>query len=93
MNVHKNAKLTPAGRALLVERIEGGERAAVVAQEMGVSARTAFKWLKRSREEGEDGLRDRSSTRHHHPNRIPRGETAGVEQALEAGSARSGHTI
>ena len=72
MNVHKNAKLTPAGRALLVNRIERGERADVVAREMRVSRRTAFKWLKRYRAEGEAGLRDRSSTPHHHPNRISR---------------------
>lgn len=65
-NVHKNAKLAPTGRALLVKRIEAGERAEVVAREMGVSRRTAFKWLKRYREEGEEGLEDRSSRPHHH---------------------------
>jgi len=31
VNVHKNARLTPAERALLVERIESGERVEVVA--------------------------------------------------------------
>ena len=85
MNMHKNAKLTPAGRALLVERIEGGERAEVVAGEMGVSRRTAFKWLKRSREEGEDGLRDRSSTRHRHPNRTPRTRRRQIKRYREKG--------
>ena len=80
MNVHKNAKLTPAGRALLVKRLERGERAEVVAREMGVSRRTAFKWLKRHREEGEEGLRDRSSTPHHHPNRIPRSRRRQIER-------------
>ena len=80
MNVHKNAKLAPAGRALLVNRIERGERADVVAREMGVSRRTAFKWLKRYRTEGEAGLRDRSSTPHHHPNRIPRSRRRQIER-------------
>ena len=80
VNVHKNAKLTPAGRALLVERLVAGERPEVVAGEMGVSRRTAFKWLKRYREEGEGGLRDRSSTRHHHPNRIPRARRRQIER-------------
>lgn len=72
MNVHKNAKLTPAGRAVLVERLRSGERSEDVAREMGVSRRTAFKWLKRYREEGEAGLEDRSSRPHRHPRRIPR---------------------
>lgn len=80
MNVHKNAKLTPTGRGVLVERLLAGERPAVVAQEMGVSRRTAFKWLKRYREEGEEGLKDRSSTRHHHPNRIPRSRRRQIER-------------
>jgi transposase InsO family protein len=80
VNVHKNAKLTPAGRALLVRRIETGERAEVVAREMGVSRRTAFKWLKRYREEGEVGLEDRSSRPHRHPRRIPRARRRQIER-------------
>ena len=80
MNVHKNAKLTPAGRAVLVRRIEAGERVEVVAAEMGVSRRTAFKWLKRFREEGEAGLEDRSSRPHRHPRRIPRHRRRQIER-------------
>ena len=49
VSVHKNAKLTPAGRAVLVRRIEAGEPVEVVTREMGVSRRTGFKWLKRFR--------------------------------------------
>ena len=40
----------------------------------------AFKWLKRHREEGETGLRDRSSRPHHHPNRIPRSRRRQIER-------------
>ena len=80
VNVHKNAKLTPLGRALLVERLLSGERAEVVAQEMGVSRRTAYKWLKRYREEGERGLQDRSSRPHRHPSRIPRARRRQIER-------------
>jgi transposase InsO family protein len=62
MNNHKNARLTPHGRALLVRRIlEHGLRPAEAAQAMGVSVRTAYKWLKRFREHGEAGLINRSS--------------------------------
>lgn len=62
MNNHQNARLTVHGRVLLVRRvIEEGLRPAEVAQAMGVSTRTVYKWLRRFREEGHDGLRDRSS--------------------------------
>lgn len=85
VNVHKNAKLTPAGRALLVRRLEAGEKAEVVAAEMGVSRRTAFKWQKRYREEGEAGLTDRSSRRHHYPRRIPRQRRRMIERLRREG--------
>ena len=65
---------------MLVNRIESGERAEVVAGEMGVSRRTAFKWLKRYREEGEAGLRDRSSRPHHHPKTTPRARRRQIER-------------
>ena len=78
--MHKNARLTPAGRALLVERIESGEKPEVVAQAMGVSRRTAYKWLGRYREEGEAGLQDRSSRRHRYPNRTPRHRRRQIER-------------
>ena len=85
MNVHKNAKLTPAGRAVLVKRIEAGERVGVVAREMGVSRRTVYKWLKRFREEGEVGLRDRSSRPHLSPAPDP-AAAATPDRAVEAGA-------
>ena len=40
-SLHPHAKLTPAGRALLVERIAAGRPVARVAAEMGVSRQTA----------------------------------------------------
>ena len=68
MNVHKNAKLTPAGRALLVQRVlEQGERQVAVATAFGVSPRTVSKWVRRWRGEGVGGLVDRSSR----PRRCP----------------------
>ena len=48
MNNHKNARLTVHGRLLLVRRIiDHGLRPAEAAQAMGVSTRTAYKWLRR----------------------------------------------
>lgn len=62
MNIHNNARLTPKGRELLVNRIMvDGLRPEEAAQASGVSTPTAYKWLKRFREEGIDGLQDRSS--------------------------------
>lgn len=68
MNNHKNARLTAYGRLLLVRRIvEDGLRPAEAAQAMGVSLRTAYKWLHRYRTEGEAGLQNRPSRPHHCP--------------------------
>lgn len=68
MNSHKNARLTPHGRALLVRRVlEEGLRPVEVAQAMGVSRRTVHKWLRRYREEGLAGLQNRTSRPLHCP--------------------------
>ncbi|MDR6237017.1 transposase InsO family protein [Pseudomonas psychrotolerans] len=67
MNLHKRARLTPRGRALLVQRMLTGLRAEDAAHAVGVSVRTAYKWLRRFREEGESGLLDRSSRPHSCP--------------------------
>ena len=67
MNVHQNARLTFACRVLLVERILAGRPKVQVALELGVSSKTADKWLRRYREQGWDGLRDRSSRPHRSP--------------------------
>jgi transposase InsO family protein len=68
MNVHKNARLTPSGRALLAERIEAGWTTRSAAEAAGVSVQTARKWLGRHRLGGERRHHDRSSV----PRRCPR---------------------
>ena len=80
MNVHKNARLTPKGREILVRRIEEeGLRVSEAAQAAGVSERTAYKWLKRFREEGVAGLGDRSSRPHGCPHETDGGRRAEIE--------------
>src|SRR3954447_8974864 len=59
--VHAMPRLSPWSRLLLVERVQAGRPAAHVAAEMGVSRATAYKWLRRYRVEGADGLVDRPS--------------------------------
>lgn len=59
---HPRAKLTPEGRLLVVRRVtEHGWTPAQTAEAVGVSRATVYKWLRRFSEEGEAGLRDRSS--------------------------------
>ena len=53
MNVHKNAKLTPLGRAEIVHRVlEEGQTPTAVATAVGVCERTVRKWVARFRAEG-----------------------------------------
>ena len=86
MNMHKGARLSPYSRALLVKRIvEHGLRVEEAAQAAGVSARTAYKWLRRFREEGVSGLVDRSSRPHACPHAT---SELRVVQAIERRHAR-----
>jgi transposase InsO family protein len=81
MNVHKNARMTVHGRALLIERVTiEGWRVAAAAAAAGVSARTAYKWLARHRAGGEPALHDRSSAPGHCPHRLPAELVAGIER-------------
>jgi transposase InsO family protein len=72
MNSHKHARLTPAGRALLVDRIlQQGWTVRAAAQAVGVSCRTAYKWLARFKTEGPAGLLDRRSRPRRSPMACP----------------------
>src|SRR4051812_49968765 len=62
MKLHANARLSPNGRRLLIDRLEQhGWDIRDAAGAAGISVRTARKWLARWRAEGEAGLVDRSS--------------------------------
>ena len=80
MNVHKNARLTEAGRALLVKRIRSGWPVQRAAEAAGVSRRTAHKWLERDRRGGERRLRDRSSAPRRSPRRTPAAQIVEIER-------------
>ncbi len=71
MNMHKNARLTPKGRELLIERLKRGEHPLDVACAMGVSERTVYKWRKRYQMNGLSGLQDRTSRPSRSPERTP----------------------
>lgn len=55
---HRNARLTPAGRLTMCNRIEAVRPVAHVADEMGISRPTAHKWWNRFCDYGEKGLED-----------------------------------
>jgi transposase InsO family protein len=72
MNIHKNARLTPQGRALMLRRVlQESWPVAEAAGAAGVSERTAFKWLSRFRTGGAAALHDRKPTPARCPHRTP----------------------
>lgn len=75
---HANARLTPYGRQHLVELRQQGHRPAVIAQMVGVSRTTVYKWLGRYEVEGELGLIDRSSRPHASPRSLPEQQVADI---------------
>jgi transposase InsO family protein len=64
---HVKARLAPAGRLILVQRVLTGRPLSHVAKEMGVSRQCAHRWMSRFRQLGPAGLIDRSSRHHSHP--------------------------
>ncbi|WP_432945764.1 IS481 family transposase [Kribbella sp. CA-253562] len=68
---HANARLTPAGRLIMVRRIAAGRAVAHVAAEMGVSRTCAWRWWRRYQDQGQAGLVDRSSRPRSCPHRTP----------------------
>ena len=78
MNVHKNARLTPRGRVLMIERIESGMPLGAAAIAAGVSRQTAWRWLRRYRS-GDRDLKDRSSAPHRCPHQLRPEHVAQVE--------------
>ncbi|HEX9842227.1 MAG TPA: IS481 family transposase, partial [bacterium] len=71
MNSHQNARTTPHLRRLMVTRVlEQGYAPARVAEELGISVRTVYKWLARYGAEGQSGLANRSSAPHRIPHRL-----------------------
>jgi transposase InsO family protein len=80
MNIHKNAKLTPAGRERLVVAVLSGQTPEAAARAAGVCPRTARKWLKRFEQDGKAGLCDRTSR----PRRLRKATPAAVVEEVLA---------
>ena len=80
MNIHKLARLTPFGRAVLVQRVAAGVPVSTVAREAGVSRQTVYKWCRRAEADAPDALHDRASTPHHSPQRLVRYRRRQIEK-------------
>ena len=71
-NQHQNARTTFYSRALIVQRVlKEGKSVKEVAEALGVSRRTVYKWLARYRAGGQYAPHDRSSRPRRSPRRLP----------------------
>ena len=90
MDLHQNAKTTPNGRLLMVQRLVEGWSVARVAAAFGVTTRTVRKWQARHAREGLAGLRDRSSRPHVSPTRLDEAAEADDPGATPRAPVRPG---
>ena len=81
MNIHKNARLTPAMRVEIALRLaEPRCNRSALARAYRVSRQTIAKWGHRYQAEGIAGVADRSSRPHHTPRRLSRVRRRQVER-------------
>jgi len=79
---HPNARLSVFSRQLRVKRVMvDGWPVATVAEQLGISRATGYKWLRRYRAAGLPGLEDRSSRPHRSPRRSSESVTAAIIRA------------
>ncbi len=76
---HRNARLSVFSRQLLVKRVVvDGWPTATVAEQLGISRATAYKWVRRYRTDGLPGLEDRSARPRRSPRRLSDEATAAI---------------
>ncbi len=81
---HANARTNLFARRLIVERVAAGWPPAHVAEQLGISRATVYKWLRRYEEGGDAALADRSSR----PIRMPARTSKKIEQKVLAARCR-----
>ena len=69
MNIHKNARLTPHGRAEVIRQVALGRSARRVGRDAAVSGTTVLKWVRRA--VAGEPLADRSCRPHRSPHTTP----------------------
>lgn len=81
MHTYQNVRLTPLKRERRLRRhIDGGEPLASLAAQVGISLRTAYKWLARYRSGGQTSLADRRSVRRRQQRTLDRQQ---LQQAVD----------
>ena len=79
---HPSARLSVFSRQLLVKRVlVDGWPVATVAEQLGISRATGYKWVRRYRADGLAGIEDRSSRPHRSPRRSSAEVTAAIIRA------------
>ena len=79
---HPKARLSVFSRQLLIKRVlVDGWPVATVAEQLGISRATGYKWVRRYRADGLPGLEDRSSRPHRSPRRSSDVVTAAIIRA------------
>ena len=69
---HRNARLTPFGRQLLIQRVlKERYTVAQAAASLGISRTSGYKWMRRYHAEGLAGLADRGSRPYRSPRALP----------------------
>lgn len=94
---HPNAVLTPEGRRRMVALVlEERWSVEAVAERFQVDPKTVRKWCRRYQEDGQAGLKDRSSRPHRSPNQTSperRDEVVELRRGRRWGADRIGHVI
>jgi transposase InsO family protein len=85
MNIHSNARTCPNSRATIVGHVRAKAWSEDQAFLMGISTSTGYKWWRRHRDDGIQGLLDRSSRPHRIPNLT---ETARAELVVRLRRSR-----
>ena len=86
MNLHGNSKTSPYIREQMVRRVlERAEPAKETAEIFGVSVRTVYKWVRRYREFGVEGLQDRTSRPLRCPRQTPTAKVKRIEKLRRHG--------
>ncbi len=76
---HPSARLSVFSRQLLVKRVlVDGWPVATVAEQLGISRATGYKWVRRYRADGSLGLEDRSSRPRRSPRALPREQVEAI---------------
>lgn len=75
---HANARTNVFARRLIVERVAAGWPPAHVAEQLGISRATVYKWLRRYAEGGDAALADRPSR----PHRMPQRTSSRIERKV-----------